>query len=170
MPASDQGVKSGQRYQLVPRTLIFVTYGDSVLLIKGAPHKRLWAGLYNGIGGHVECGESILEAARRELGEETGLSGDDPWLVGIVTVDTGEDTGVCIFVFRVVLKEAIDKQPRLSPEGTLEWVSIDQLQELPTVEDLPLLLPRVLEREPGESPFMAAYAYDDQDRLLIRFT
>ena len=38
MPASDQGNLT-ERYHLVPRTLIFLTRGRQVLLIKGAPHK-----------------------------------------------------------------------------------------------------------------------------------
>ncbi|MDP3183744.1 MAG: NUDIX domain-containing protein, partial [Anaerolineales bacterium] len=66
MPASEQGV-SRDRYMLIPRTLIFLRRGDSVLLIKGAPHKRLWANKYNGVGGHLERGEDVLSAARREL-------------------------------------------------------------------------------------------------------
>ncbi|NOZ30825.1 MAG: NUDIX domain-containing protein, partial [Crenarchaeota archaeon] len=35
-------------------------------------------------GGHVEVNESILEAARRELLEETGIEGDP---LGVVNVD-----------------------------------------------------------------------------------
>ena len=75
MPRSDQGI-TGDRYTLIPRVLIFLTRGDSVLLIEGAATKRLWAGKYNGIGGHVEQGESALEAAKRELLEETGLQAE----------------------------------------------------------------------------------------------
>ena len=51
---------------LIPRTLIFLTCRDLVLLLKGAPHKRLWANRYNGIGGHIERGEDVLTAAQRD--------------------------------------------------------------------------------------------------------
>jgi len=75
MPVTDQGLNQ-DRYMLIPRTLIFLTRGDKILLIKGAANKRLWANLYNGIGGHIEPGEDILSAARRELKEETNLTSD----------------------------------------------------------------------------------------------
>ena len=54
MPVSDQGVNL-ERYMLIPRTAIFVRRGDSYLLLKGAPTKRLWAGKFNGLGGHTAC-------------------------------------------------------------------------------------------------------------------
>ena len=38
------------RYQVVPRTLILVYQGDKVLLQKGAPTKKIWAGYFNGLG------------------------------------------------------------------------------------------------------------------------
>ncbi|MEJ2262008.1 MAG: NUDIX domain-containing protein [Anaerolineales bacterium] len=169
MPASDQGL-SQSRYTLVPRTLIFLTRGDKILLLKGGPHKRLWAGLYNGVGGHVERGEDILSAARRELLEETGIGDADLWLCGTITVDAGGDTGIGIFVFRGNRDRAGDCSTNLSsPEGELEWVPIDQLHRLPVVEDLPALLPRVLDAKRGDTPFAARSEYNPAGRLLISF-
>lgn len=166
MPASDQGV-SPDRYHLIPRTLIFITRAGKVLLLKGSPNKRLWAGLYNGIGGHIEQGEDALSAARRELCEETGLSGESLWLCGTLLVDSGQRTGIGIYVYRGEISSA---KPVPSSEGTLEWVDIDCLSDLPLVEDLPALLPRVLSTQPGMPPFSARSFYDSEERLQVIFS
>ncbi|MFQ5615838.1 MAG: NUDIX domain-containing protein [Anaerolineales bacterium] len=165
MPASEQGV-THDRYTLIPRTLIFLTREDRVLLIKGAPHKRLWANRYNGIGGHIERGEDVLSAAQRELREETGLSSPDLRLCGTVTIDTGQHIGVGLFVLTGTCLEGVPVQ---SPEGVSEWVPVSGLGSLLLVEDLHTLLPRVLAVQPNDPPFAAHYRYDDEDRLVITF-
>lgn len=163
MPASDQGLQH-KRYTMVPRTLIFLRRGDRVLLLRGAPHKRLWANRYNGLGGHVERGEDILSAAQRELREEAGLEPPALRLCGVLTVDAGPDTGVVVFIFTGELPAG---EPLPSAEGTPEWLPVDALGDLPLVEDLPILLSHALSQAPGDPPFFARSFYDKQGKLQV---
>jgi 8-oxo-dGTP diphosphatase len=165
MPVEDQGVDP-TRYMLIPRVLVFLTCGERVLLLKGAPTKRVWPGKYNGIGGHIEQGEDVIAAAHRELTEETGLPAQPLWLCGVVTVDTGRNPGIGIYV---VKGECAEGELMSSREGEPEWVAYSQLSNLPLVEDLFTLLPRVFAARRGEPPFIASYSYNEQEQLEIEF-
>jgi 8-oxo-dGTP diphosphatase len=164
MPAGDQGVTM-DRYRLVPRTAIFVRDGDSFLLLRGSADKKLWPGKYNGVGGHIERGEDVLRAAHREFHEETGLKAN-LWLCGTVLVDAGE-TGVGLYVFT---GEVIGGTRRDSAEGTLEWIALDAIPALPTVEDVPQLTARIHAMQPGDAPFAARSYYDASGRLRFEFS
>jgi len=168
MGKADQKI-TPHRYQVVPRTLCFITHGDDLLLLCGAPDKRIWPNRYNGVGGHVEPGEDVRAAARREIREETGLSVRDLQLRGVVNipVDAQSNTGILVFLFTAA---APTREVRPSNEGTLEWVPRSRLAELDLVEDLPTLLPRVLAMGPDDPPFFAHYRYDEHDQLTITFS
>jgi 8-oxo-dGTP diphosphatase len=168
MTKSEQGAFT-DRYNVIPRSLIFITQGDRVLLLKGAPTKRLWANRYNGIGGHVERGEDVLTAARRELEEEAGLEGAGLWLCGTIIIDASDHTGIAIFVFRCDTPVGQVVLTRPSDEGTLEWVRFSDLGYYPLVEDLKTLLPRVLKMQPGDVPFAARSFYDEADQQQLVF-
>ena len=165
MPVTKQGVNL-DRYMLVPRTLVILTRDENVLLLKGADDKRLWAGLYNGIGGHVERGEDIRSAAKRELFEETGITQVDLWLCGIVTVDTQINPGVCIFIYKGIFPSGI---PLASNEGTLEWIHHSEIASKPLVPDLPWILAKVFQYDPGDEIFFAHSNYDASGNLVIKF-
>ena len=120
--------RPGPDYTTICRTLVFLTRGDEVLLLKGAPHKRLWAGKYNGIGGHLEPGESPHAAALRELGEETGIASADLELRGIVHITMPEPPGIVLFVYTGTTEDV----PLIaSEEGVPTWVHRDDLDSLP---------------------------------------
>jgi 8-oxo-dGTP diphosphatase len=163
----DQGVAASKgRYVVIPRVLVFVFSGGDVLLIKGASNKRIWAKRYNGVGGHVEAGEDVCAAALREVGEETGLAVRGLRLCGTINVDAGQETGIMLFVF-VAHSDGRETIP--SPEGGLEWVPLDRLDEFDLVEDIPVLLERITGMSDGMPPFSARYWYDEQDALQIAF-
>lgn len=170
MGHKDQGVlASAGRYQVVPRTLCFITYGDDVLLLKGASDKRIWADRYNGVGGHVGRHEDVCAAALREICEETGWCADDVEnlrLRGLINIDAGDpQIGIMLFVFTA---RARRRQTCASAEGTLEWIPHYRLLDYDLVEDLPVLLPRVLSLPDDAPPFFAHYSYDQDDQLVVR--
>ena len=135
----------GVSYTVIPRVLVFLTRGDEVLLLRGAPDKKLWAGKYNGLGGHIEPGETPHQAAIREVEEEAGMTVEALTLRAVVHVTLNPAPGVLFFVFTGV---APPGELCSSAEGTPVWVAHADIAKLPLVEDLPELLPRGLEPGP----------------------
>lgn len=167
MGKDDQGLNTGKRrYQAVPRVLIFLRNGGDVLLLRGAPDKRIWANKYNGVGGHIEPDEDVMSAARREVKEETGLSVGALELAAVVNINAGKpDLGIIMFVF---VGWSNTRDTSASHEGSLHWVPIDRLPFDELVEDLEYLLPRVLGQWKDNRPRFLYYCYDAEERLVIK--
>jgi 8-oxo-dGTP diphosphatase len=169
MPMENQGIDN-QRYRVIPRTLIFlINKCDQVLLLKGSQSKRLWSGLFNGIGGHIEKGEDILQAACRELHEETGLEGVDLHLCGQVMVDGPEQTGIALFVYKGICAADVGTLIN-SIEGELHWFDLTELNEIPLVEDLRVLLPKIVQYQVGDPIIVARSIYSKDGKLQVLFS
>ncbi|HEM1662636.1 TPA: NUDIX domain-containing protein, partial [Listeria monocytogenes] len=56
-------------------TLCFIQRADEILLLNR--QKSPWMGSWNGVGGKIEQGETLLESVQREITEETGISSND---------------------------------------------------------------------------------------------
>lgn len=167
MSAALQGAEDRQgRWLTIPRTVAFVCHGDSVLMIKRREDSRIFPGRYNGVGGHLERDEDPASGVCREIAEETGLRVSGLRLRAIYNIDPGGQQGVTLFVFTCV--SASRDLPETGPEGALRWVQRKQVMSLPLVDDLPLILPAILEMTEDDAPLFVHAAYDRQDKLELR--
>jgi 8-oxo-dGTP diphosphatase len=157
-----------ERYTVVPRTLCFLLHKDQILLLKLAQDRGPWGGKYNGVGGHIERGENPFSAARREILEETEANPTSLELCGVVIIDTKTTPGISLYVYIGELEDSSPPNPM--EEGTLHWVDLSDVYDLPLVEDLPFLLPRALEAKRNKKTFSANYTYDPNGVLTIQFS
>lgn len=97
--------------------------------------KKDWQG-YTLPGGHVEPGESFVDAVVREMKEETGLTIEKPKMVGIkqFPIEGGR--------YIVLLFEATQFTGEIvsSEEGEMTWIDRGELANIPAVDDLTELL------------------------------
>ncbi len=91
-------------------------------------------------GGHVEKGESFVDAVKREIKEETGLEIIKPKLSGIKQFP--KDNGR--YVVLLFKADKFSGDIASSDEGNMEWIDIDSLDKIKTVDDL-LELIKVIE-------------------------
>lgn len=113
--------------------LCLILDGNKILLQNRV--KEDWKG-YTLLGGHVEPGESFVDAVVREMKEETGLEIDNPRMVGIKQFPI-EGGRYIVLLFKT---ESFKGNVVSSDEGEMEWVEYDRLSEVNTVNDLDELL------------------------------
>ena len=110
-----------------------LTEGDKILLQNRV--NRDWQG-YALPGGHVEPSESFVDAVIREMKEETGLDIQEPRLVGVkqFPIENGR------YIVMLFKSEKYSGTLISSEEGHMEWVPMDRLHSIHTVDDLDDLL------------------------------
>ena len=111
------------------------------------------AGLWNGLGGKLEPGETPPDCARREAVEEAGIRPDELRFGGIVRwspgVDpTGPSTGMYAFVADFPDDRPVWEGGRETQEGTLAWKPIPWAcdpRNAAVVSNVPHFLPGLLD-------------------------
>lgn len=116
-----------------------------IMLIR--KNKPEWMkGKLNGIGGHIEAGETASEAMRREFTEETGLISPDNWkpfatLTGSYTNEPNRPWLIYWFVGIIP-----DIKPKGNPEEPVNWYQLETIHEEYLMPNLLWLIHMALER------------------------
>ncbi len=149
-------------YTPIVATLGYVLSPDRsrVLLIhRNARPDDQHLGKYNGLGGKLEPEEDVASGMRREIREEAGIECGGLALRGTLSWPgfgkQGEDW--LGFIFLVTAYTGTPFQS--NPEGTLEWVDVDKVMDLPMWEGDRHFLPLVFDADPR--PFHGVMPYRD---------
>lgn len=118
--------RDGKRMKLT--TLCYLEREDQYLMLhrirkKNDVNKDKWIG----IGGKFEFGESPEDCLLREAMEETGYRLTDYRLRGIVTFLFNDEEAEYMFLYTA---DGFEGEPVLCDEGTLEWVSKEDIDGL----------------------------------------
>ncbi|ACJ82430.1 hypothetical protein II7_01664 [Bacillus cereus MSX-A12] len=118
-------IKNGGRNHIMYKhTLCFIKRNEEILMLnrKYDPVKGLW----NGVGGKIEKGETPLENVIREIKEETNIkvTHDQIQFKGIIKWEDSSYSGGMYVYLVELLHEFIYHTPKKVSEGILDWKEI----------------------------------------------
>lgn len=122
------------RTEQVELTVLCLIHKDGSYLLQDRV-KNDWKG-YTLPGGHIEPGESIVEAVIREMKEETGLTIKNPRLCGVkqFPIDGGR---YIVFLFET---DQFEGELADSEEGKMHWIKDSDLSNVNLVNDFEELI------------------------------
>lgn len=116
--------------------------------------KKDWQG-FTLPGGHVEVGESIVDAVIREMKEETGLTIYNPKLCGVkqfpIKGGKYENGRYLVFLFQT---DQFSGELVSSAEGSMHWVKKEDLDKVNLVSDFKELLQVMLDYNLSEFQYI----------------
>ena len=135
-----------REYPAAPRVGVgaVVLHEGRVLLVRRGRAPAL--GLWSVPGGLVELGETTVDAARREVEEETGLDVRIAGLVGVLDRVTRDADGRVryhwVLVDYLAYPQSNDTITAGSDAAEVRWVTIDEVGRLPITEGLADMIKR----------------------------
>ncbi len=105
-------------------------------------------GKYNGLGGKLEADEDVVAGMRREIMEEAGIDCTELQLRGTISWPGFGRQGEDWFGFVFLITGFTGTPMASNPEGTLEWIDVDRILELPLWEGDRQFLPLVFDDDP----------------------
>ncbi len=100
-------------------------------------------GKYNGLGGKLLAGETVVECMCREIREEAGIECSRLELRGTISWPGFGKHGEDWFGFIFLIDQWMGEPMRENVEGTLEWVEISRITDLTLWEGDRFFLPLV---------------------------
>ncbi|MBQ7944788.1 MAG: 8-oxo-dGTP diphosphatase [Lachnospiraceae bacterium] len=136
------------RTENVELTVLCLIHNEKQYLLQDRV-KKDWKG-YTLPGGHIEPGESIVDAVVREMQEETGLTIQNPKLCGVkqFPIDGGR---YIVFLFTA---DKYSGELISSEEGAMHWVNKDELNKVNLVSDFQELLQVMLDENMSEFQYV----------------
>jgi len=141
-------IQEKQRYMVLPRVLVFVFKDDKLLMMKYSgkgenmsQEKLDRKDIYNCIGGHIEKGEDVIEAAIKEAEEEAGINLINPKVAGIINISGFSGKDIMNFI---IVGTTEDEPIAVSLEGKLEWIEKARLKRVDIFQDLIPILDKLL--------------------------
>lgn len=142
-------------------TICFIRRGDELLLLNRtyAPNMGLW----NGVGGKLEPGETPLQSVLREIAEETGIRLETARFTGVVSWSSTwegqtHEGGMYAFVAELP-PEFPYETPKATDEGLLDWKPLDWVahpRNFGVVDNIPRFLPTMLS-DPSHYHYRCTY-------------
>ncbi len=107
-------------------------------------------GKYNGLGGKLDPDEDIVTGLKREIREEAGLECQELQLRGTISWPGFGKNNEAWFGFIFKINRFSGTPLTENPEGTLSWVPINQILELPLWKGDRYFLPLVFNDDPRQ--------------------
>lgn len=103
-------------------------------------------GMYLPIGGHVELGEELEEAAIREVQEESDIIVHSVQLRGILYIRS-QNTGDYDIMMSIFTSSDFTGEPVTGREGSFKWVELDNIQNIHLYEGDKIFLDLLFKHE-----------------------
>ena len=116
--------------QAVFTNMCMITQGDQVLVLDRKNPD--WPGV-TFPGGHVEIGESFVDAVIREVWEETGLTVENPMLCGTKQFPTDDGARYVVHFYKA---DRFTGTLKSSAEGEVFWIDRKDLASYPLAPDM----------------------------------